>query len=168
MRLQGEWWKRVSSRVRRSDSQWQEEIREGKIRQEQQAGAGTKVTVIILWERKEGDGLRGFSPPWWAGGSWWKGGEMVTLEICRGSGPDPTTKESFFSLPCTDAKTIDILSRYTLGLILPDDCWMRVAEKYYICFLKKLLLRKWMELSSNYSYKNLGHKENSKLSSLFC
>ena len=50
---------------------------------------------------------------------------MGTLEICRGtgaSGPDPTTKESVFSLPYTDAKTIGILSRYTLGLILPDDC----------------------------------------------
>ena len=63
---------------------------------------------------------------------------------------------------------IDILSRYTLGLILTDDYWMRVAEKCYICIFKKLLLRKWMEPPSNYSYKNLGHKENLKYSSLFC
>ena len=62
---------------------------------------------------------------------------------------------------------IDILSRYTLGLILTDDYWMRVAEKCYICIFKKLLLRKWMEPPSNYSYKNLGHKENLKYSSLF-
>lgn len=106
MRLHGEWWKSVSS-LARCMIGWKEEIRRGQHKTWTAGRAGDKVTVFILWERREGDGLGGFSPPWWAGGLWWKGGEMVTLEICRGTGAGgpllPQAKESFFSLPYTDA-----------------------------------------------------------------
>lgn len=164
MRLHGEWWKSVSSQVRWSDSRWKEEIREDNIRHEQQAGAGDKVTVVILWERREGDGLGGFSPPWWAGGLWWKGGEMVTLEICRGtgaSGPAPAAKERFFSLPYTDANWHPLLLHPWLdpnGWLLNESSW----KMLYMCF-QRIAFEKMNGTPSNCSYKNLGHKENSKV-----
>ena len=63
---------------------------------------------------------------------------------------------------------IDILSCYTLGLILTDDCWMRVAEKCYICVSKELLLRKWMEPPAIVATKIWVIKKILKYSSLFC